>query len=117
LILLFVLSTNGANWSNVSSNEQQPRSSAFRSRCRGAGQYNYWTPSAGSSMALLLAHGGGRRTVVTHRSRAWHARCIARARVNAHYLKDMYVLRRSPFTRRPIARLLIDFARRLVSRS
>lgn len=53
--------------------------------------------------ALPLAHGGGRQTVVTHRSRAWHARCIARARVNAHDLKDMHVLRRSPFTRRPIS--------------
>lgn len=31
--------------------------------------------------ALPLIHGGGRKTeVVTHRSRAWHARCITRAR-------------------------------------
>lgn len=117
------LPRNGVNWNNVSSNEQQPRSSAFRFRCRGAGQYNYRTPSAGSSKAV---HGVASYTRRREEDGDCHASLAsvacemhhARARVNAYDLKDMHVLRRSPFTRQSIARLLIiDFARCLVSRS
>lgn len=72
-------------------------------------------------MALPPAHGERGRCRGCRgisRERGMRDASRARARVNAHDFKDMHVLHRCPFARQLIARLLIiDFARRLVSRS